>query len=76
MRRALKLKQIYVCVHIYKCRLLKKCQILVNSPSAALVTLSDRVEVLCCCEVLSWAYKVSQVLWISENSLHTPRFGI
>lgn len=31
---------------------------------------------LCCCEVLDWACKLFQVLWVSENSLHTPCFEI
>lgn len=51
MRRALKLKQIDTCVsvcvygHIYKCRLLKKCRILLHSPSTAPVSLLECGEV-------------------------------
>lgn len=39
MRRTLKLKQVSVCVHLCKCRLPKKCQILLHSSSTAPVTL-------------------------------------
>lgn len=44
MRRAFKQIYISVCVYIYECRLLKKCQILVHSLSTAAVSLLDHGE--------------------------------